>query len=290
MKNKCLNSKFFLNKFNYFLLQTNKKFSENSSCNNVNKKTVYLDFQATTPLDPEVLDSMLPYMTQDFGNPHSRTHNYGWEAEKAIENSRKLIADLIKADSKEIIFTSGATESNNLALKGLAEFYKDKKKHIIVTQIDHKCILDTARNLEYKGYEVTYLPVLIDGTLDLNLLTKSIRPDTLLVSCIFLHNEIGVIQPIKEIGKICKEKKVYFHTDAAQAVGKIPIDVNDMNIDLMSFTSHKIYGPKGIGALYMRKKNPRVRLTPQINGGGQERGFRSGTLSPFVRIFNFSLR
>ena len=277
------------NLFNKFSLQitkiARKSFSQinnNSVVNNsTNKRTVYLDFQSTTPLDPEVLNSMLPYMTQMYGNPHSRTHSFGWEAEKAVELAREKVAASIKADPKEIVFTSGATESNNLAIKGLAEFYGNKKKHIICTQIDHKCVLDTCRILESKGFEVTYLPVKSSGLVDLETLKNAIREDTLLVSVIMVHNEIGVLQPIKEIGQICRDKKVFFHTDAAQAVGKIPIDVNDLNIDLLSLTGHKIYGPKGIGALYVRRK-PRVRLTPQINGGGQERGMRSGTISPFV--------
>lgn len=250
-------------------------------------RTIYLDFQSTTPLDPEVLNSMLPFMVQKFGNPHSKTHAYGWEAEIAVENARAQIARLINADPKEIIFTSGATESNNLALKGLAEFYKDKKKHLICTQIDHKCILDTMRYLESKGFRVTYLPVKTNGLIDLEDLKNAITEDTLAFSCIMVHNEIGVIQEIKEIGKICRERKVFFHTDAAQAVGKIPVDVNDMNLDLLSISGHKLYGPKGVGALYVRRK-PRVRLVPQMNGGGQERGFRSGTLSPFVSfLINF---
>jgi cysteine desulfurase len=244
-------------------------------------RTIYLDFQSTTPLDPEVLNAMLPYMTQMYGNPHSNSHTYGWEADKAVETARERIASVIGASPKEIIFTSGATESNNLALKGLSDFYKGKKKHIICTQIDHKCVLDTCRNLEAKGYEVTYLPVKQNGIIDLEVFKKAIRKDTLVFSCIALHNEIGVIQPLKELGQICRENGVFFHTDAAQAVGKIPIDVNEMNIDLLSITGHKLYGPKGIGALYLRRK-PRVRITPQINGGGQERGLRSGTLSPFV--------
>ena len=275
----------------------NKKFSTSNNYNKNDeeipilkkeipfKRTIYLDFQATTPIDPEVTNAMLPYMTQKFGNPHSKSHSLGWEAEQAVEEARSQIAELIGANPKEIIFTSGATESNNMALKGLCEFYKDKKKHIICTQIDHKCVLDTCRYLESKGFEVTYLPVKSNGLIDLEELKKSIRKDTLAFSCIMLHNEIGVIQPIKEIGKICRENGVYFHTDAAQAVGKIPINVDELNIDLLSVSGHKIYGPKGIGALYLRRK-PRVRIMPIINGGGQERGFRSGTLSPFVSIFS----
>lgn len=284
--------RFNTNNFKFSTKSNTPSEQQNSNCsisNDCDKKhrTIYLDFQSTTPLDPEVLNSMLPYMVQMFGNPHSKTHAYGWEAEKGVENARAQIADLINADPKEIIFTSGATESNNLALKGLAEFYKDKKKHLICTQIDHKCVLDTMRYLEGKGFRVTYLPVKTNGLIDLDDLRKSITEDTLAFSCIMVHNEIGVIQEIKEIGKICRERKVFFHTDAAQAVGKIPVDVNDMNIDLLSISGHKLYGPKGVGALYVRRK-PRVRLVPQINGGGQERGFRSGTLSPFVRLNNIN--
>lgn len=251
-------------------------------------KMIYLDYQSTTPIDPQVLDSMLPYMTDKFGNPHSKSHVYGWETEKIVEEARANVAKIIGAEAKEIVFTSGATESNNLAIKGVAEFNKDKKKHIITTQIEHKCVLDTCRHLQAKGWEVTYLPVQSNGILDLDVLKKAIRPDTLLVSVINVHNEIGVIQPIKEIGKICRENKILFHTDCAQAVGKFNIDVNEMNIDLLSISGHKIYGPKGVGALYVRKK-PRVRLLPQINGGGQEKGMRSGTLSPFVSLnINYS--
>lgn len=280
---------FRLFKNNQFKLSLFKPFCSNQQQSNIKKstnedlKTIYLDFQASTPLDPNVLESMLPFMTEKFGNPHSKNHIYGWEAEKAVEKAREQIAKLIKADAKEIIFTSGATESNNMALKGLAEFYKDKKKHFITTQIEHKCVLDTCRYLQTKGFDVTYLPVKSNGILDLNVLKSSIRPDTLAVSVINVHNEIGVLQPIKEIGQICKDNKIFFHTDCAQAAGKIPIDVNEMNIDLLSISGHKIYGPKGVGALYIRKK-PRVRIVPLINGGGQEKGLRSGTLSPFVSI------
>lgn len=245
------------------------------------KRNVYLDFQSTTPLDPRVLDIMLPYMTEKYGNPHSVSHSYGWEASKAVETARGHVARIINADPKDVIFTSGATESNNLAIKGVAEFYGGKKKHIITTQIEHKCVLDTCRNLETKGFEVTYLPVQTNGILDLELLEKSIRKDTLLCSVINVHNEIGVIQPISQIGKICRKNGVFFHTDAAQAIGKIPVNVEEANIDLLSISGHKVYGPKGIGGLYIRRK-PRVRLVPLINGGGQERGFRSGTLPTHV--------
>ncbi|KAK6089518.1 hypothetical protein P3W45_001517 [Vairimorpha bombi] len=244
-------------------------------------KKIYLDAQATKPVDPRVLDAMLPYYTSIFGNPHSRTHSFGWNAEKGVDIARKQVADLIKADDKEIIFTSGATESNNMALKGVVSFLQRENKpvHIITTQIEHKCVLDTCRRLEEEGVKVTYLPVNNQGILDTNLLKKSITKDTALVSVMALNNEMGSIQPLKEIGKICRDNKILFHTDAAQAVGNIDIDVNDMNIDLLSISGHKIYGPKGIGALYVRRK-PRVRILPLINGGGQERGLRSGTTPP----------
>ncbi|RGB26173.1 pyridoxal phosphate-dependent transferase [Rhizophagus diaphanus] len=245
-------------------------------------RPIYLDMQATTPTDPRVLDAMMPYLTQQYGNPHSRTHAYGWEAEKAIDMARQYVADLIGADAKDIIFTSGATESNNLGIKGVARFYKAKKKHIITTNIEHKCVLDSCRVLSEEGFDVTYLPVQKSGLIDLNQLAETIRPDTSIVSIMTVNNEIGVIQPIEEIGKICRSKKVFFHTDAAQAVGKIPLDVNKMNIDLMSISGHKIYGPKGIGALYCRRK-PRVRVEALQSGGGQERGLRSGTVpTPIV--------
>ncbi|KAI9317954.1 cysteine desulfurase [Dichotomocladium elegans] len=239
-------------------------------------RPIYLDMQATSPTDPRVLDAMLPFMTESYGNPHSRTHQYGWETEKAVEVARKQVADLIGADPKEIVFTSGATESNNMSIKGVARFYKNKKRHIITTQTEHKCILDSCRVLQDEGFEVTYLPVQSNGIVDLKLLEETIRPDTVMVSVMTVNNEIGVIQPIAEIGKICRAKKVFFHTDSAQALGKIPINVNDMNVDLMSLSGHKIYGPKGIGALYVRRR-PRVRLEPIQTGGGQERGLRSGT-------------
>lgn len=249
------------------------------------QRPIYLDMQATTPLDPRVLDAMMPFYTGVFGNPHSRTHAYGWESEHAVENAREHVARLIGADPKEIIFTSGATESNNMSIKGVARFFgrSGKKKHIITSQTEHKCVLDSCRHLQDEGYEVTYLPVQHNGLVDLEQLKAAIRPDTALVSIMTVNNEIGVIQPMAEIGKICRQNKVFFHTDAAQAVGKIPLDVNAMNIDLMSISSHKIYGPKGIGACYVRRR-PRVRLEPIISGGGQERGLRSGTLAPALVV------
>ncbi len=242
-----------------------------------NDQPIYLDYQATTPMDPRVLEAMMPYFTHQFGNPHSRSHSYGWEAEEGVEKARGQVAKLIGADEKEVIFTSGATESNNLAIRGVAEFYKDRKNHIVTTVTEHKCVLDTCRHLEQQGFEVTYLPVQKNGLIDLEALRAAVTDKTVVVSVMAVNNEIGVIQPLAEIGKICREKKAFFHTDAAQAVGKIPLDVEAMNIDLMSISGHKIYGPKGIGALYVRRK-PRVRLVPLIVGGGQERGFRSGTL------------
>lgn len=242
-------------------------------------RPIYLDYQATTPCDPRVLQAMLPYFMEEFGNPHSRNHAYGWKAEEAVELARKQVAKLVNADPKAVIFTSGATESNNLAIKGVAHFYKDQKDHIITCATEHKCVLDSCRHLEQEGFKVTYLPVNAKGIIDLNQLKETITEKTVLVSIMAVNNEIGVIQPLAEIGKICREKGVFFHTDAAQAVGKIPMDVEAMNIDLLSISGHKIYGPKGIGALYVRRK-PRVRLVSLIDGGGQERGMRSGTLSP----------
>jgi len=248
-------------------------------------RPIYLDMQATTPLDPRVLDSMLPFYSGLYGNPHSRTHAYGWETDKAIEHARDHIATLIGADPKEIIFTSGATESNNMSVKGVARFFgrSGKKKHIITTQTEHKCVLDSCRHLQDEGFDVTYLPVQKNGLINMEELEAVIRPDTALVSIMAVNNEIGVIQPLGEIGKLCRSKKVFFHTDAAQAVGKIEMDVNKMQIDLMSISSHKIYGPKGIGACYVRRR-PRVRIDPIISGGGQERGLRSGTLAPALVV------
>lgn len=241
------------------------------------KVPIYMDYQATTPIDPRVLEEMLPYFTHKFGNPHSRSHSFGWEAEEAIEKAREEVASLINASAKEIIFTSGATESNNLAIKGVAKFYRDQKDHIITAQTEHKCVLDTCRHLEQEGFKVTYLPVEANGLISIDKLKAAITDKTSLVSIMAVNNEIGVIQPIEEIGKICRERGVFFHTDAAQAFGKIPLDVIAMHIDLMSISGHKVYGPKGVGALFVGRK-PRVRIEAIINGGGQERGMRSGTL------------
>lgn len=246
---------------------------------------IYMDYQATTPTDPRVVEEMLPYFTTKFGNPHSRSHSFGWEAEKAVEIARSQVARLIGADAKEIIFTSGATESNNMTIKGVAQFYSSKKNHIITVNTEHKCVLDACRHLEQNGFQVSYLPVKSDGILDIEVLKAAITDQTVLVSVMAVNNEIGVIQPLKEIGALCRSKNVFFHSDIAQAFGKIPIDVDEMNIDLASISAHKIYGPKGIGALYVRRK-PRIRLTPLINGGGQERGLRSGTL-PTPMIVGF---
>lgn len=242
-------------------------------------RPIYLDMQATTPTDPRVLDTMLKFYTGLYGNPHSNTHSYGWETNNQVETAREHVAKLIGASPKEIIFTSGATESNNTAIKGVARFYKKSKNHIITTQTEHKCVLEAARSLINEGFKVTFLPVDSNGLIDLNELKNAITPQTCLISVMSVNNEIGVIQPISEIGKICRENKIFFHTDAAQAFGKIPLDVDNMNIDIMSISSHKIYGPKGIGALYVRRR-PRVRLEPLLSGGGQERGIRSGTLAP----------
>ncbi|MEQ8287184.1 IscS subfamily cysteine desulfurase [Thalassospira sp.] len=245
--------------------------------NELKAKPIYLDYQATTPTDQRVVDAMLPYFTEKFGNPHSRNHSFGWEAEDAVEVARGQVAKIIGASAKEVIFTSGATESNNLALKGVMKFYGKKKPHMITIVTEHKCVLDSARHLEQEGYKVTYLGVKENGLVDLEELKATITDETALVSVMGVNNEIGVIQPLKEIGAICRERKVFFHTDCAQAVGKIDLDVEDMNIDLMSISGHKIYGPKGIGALFVRRR-PRVRVIAQITGGGQERGMRSGTL------------
>lgn len=242
------------------------------------KLPVYLDYSATTPVDPRVAEQMVPWLTEQFGNPASRSHAYGWAAEKAVEDARGEVAALVGADSREIIWTSGATESNNLAIKGAAQFYKGKGKHVITLKTEHKAVLDTVRELERQGFEATYLDVQENGLVDVDALTKAIRPDTILVSVMFVNNEIGVIQPIAEIGEICREKGIVFHVDAAQATGKVAIDLGTLKVDLMSFSAHKSYGPKGVGALYVRRK-PRVRLEAQMHGGGHERGLRSGTLA-----------
>ena len=242
------------------------------------KFPIYLDYSATTPVDPRVAEKMIPYLTELFGNPASRSHPFGWTAEKAVEDAREEVAKLVNADPKEIIWTSGATESNNLAIKGAAHFYSGKGKHIITVKTEHKAVLDTVRELEREGFEATYLDVQENGLIDLEVLKAAIRPDTVVVSVMFVNNEIGVIQPIAEIGEICREKGIIFHVDAAQATGKVDIDLAKLKVDLMSFCAHKTYGPKGIGALYVRRK-PRVRLEAQMHGGGHERGLRSGTLA-----------
>jgi len=241
------------------------------------KFPIYLDYSATTPVDPRVAEKMIPWLTEQFGNPASRSHAYGWAAEKAVEEARENVAGLVNADPREIIWTSGATESNNLAIKGAANFYQGKGKHIITVKTEHKAVLDAFRELERQGFEATYLDVDENGLVDLEALKSAIRPETVLVSIMFVNNEIGVIQPIGEIGEICRENKIVFHVDAAQASGKVDIDLKELKVDLMSFSAHKIYGPKGIGALYVRRK-PRVRLEAQMHGGGHERGMRSGTL------------
>jgi len=238
---------------------------------------IYLDYGATTPVDPRVVDAMIPWLREHFGNPASRSHAWGWEAEEAVENARSQVAELIGADPREIVWTSGATESNNLAIKGAAQFYKGKGKHLITVKTEHKAVLDTMRELERQGFEVTYLDVQEDGLLDLDKFKAAIRPDTILASVMFVNNEIGVIQDVVALGNACREKGVIFHVDAAQATGKVDIDITQLPIDLMSLASHKTYGPKGIGALYVRRK-PRVRLEAQMHGGGHERGMRSGTL------------
>ena len=241
------------------------------------KTPVYLDYAATTPVDKRVAEKMIPYLTETFGNPASNSHAFGWEAEEAVEKARADIAALINADPKEIIFTSGATESDNLAIKGAANFYRTKGKHLITVKTEHKAVLDTMRELERQGFEVTYLDVQENGLVDLDVLKAAIREDTILVSVMWVNNEIGVVQDIPAIGEICRERKIIFHVDAAQACGKVPVDVEAAKVDLLSMSGHKVYGPKGIGALYVRRK-PRVRLEAQMHGGGHERGFRSGTL------------
>jgi len=242
------------------------------------KFPIYLDYSATTPVDPRVAQKMIPFLTEQFGNPASRSHAFGWEAEKAVEEAREHVAALLNCDPKEIIWTSGATEGDNLAIKGAANFYKSKGKHIVTMKTEHKAVLDTVRELERQGFEATYLEPEQNGLLDLEKFKAALRPDTILVSVMMVNNEIGVIQPVAEIGEICRAKGIIFHCDAVQAAGKIPIDLQKLKVDLLTVTAHKVYGPKGIGAQYVRRK-PRVRIEPQIHGGGHERGFRSGTLA-----------
>ncbi len=242
------------------------------------KLPIYLDYSATTPVDPRVAQKMIPYLTENFGNPASRSHAFGWKAEEGVEEARGHVAALIGADPKEIVWTSGATEGNNLAIKGAANFYKTKGKHLVTQKTEHKATLDTMRELERQGFECTYLDVEPNGIVDLKKLEAALRPDTILVSIMMVNNEIGVIQPIAEIGELCRARGIIFHCDAVQAAGKLPIDLGTLKVDLLTITAHKMYGPKGIGALYVRRK-PRVRIEPQIHGGGHERGFRSGTLA-----------
>jgi cysteine desulfurase len=242
------------------------------------KLPIYLDYSATTPVDPRVAAKMIPYLTEHFGNPASRSHSFGWTAEEAVEEAREEVARLVNADPREIVWTSGATESNNLAIKGAAHFYKGKGRHLITMKTEHKAVIDTMRELEREGFEVTYLAPESNGLLDLDKFKAALRPDTILASIMFVNNEIGVIQDIATIGEICREKGIIFHVDAAQATGKVEIDLDRLKVDLMSFSAHKTYGPKGIGALYVRRK-PRVRLEAQMHGGGHERGMRSGTLA-----------
>ena len=242
------------------------------------KQPIYLDYSATTPVDPRVAAKMIPFLTENFGNAASRSHSYGWTSEAAVENARAEVAKLVNCDAKEIVWTSGATESINLALKGAANFYQTKGKHVITIKTEHKATLDTVRELERQGFEATYLDVKTDGLIDMVAFKAALRADTILVSVMMVNNEIGVIQPIAEIGEICRERGIIFHVDSAQATGKVPIDLQTLKVDLMSFSAHKTYGPKGMGALYVRRK-PRIRLEAQMHGGGHERGFRSGTLA-----------
>ncbi len=239
---------------------------------------VYLDYSSTTPVDPRVVDKMVPWLYENYGNPASRSHSFGWAAEEAVEQARADVASLVNADPREIVWTSGATESNNLAIKGAAHFYAECGKHVITVKTEHKAVLDPCRELEREGYEVTYLDVMENGLVDLDALKAAIRPDTILISIMFVNNEIGVIQDVEAIGELCREKGIIFHVDAAQATGKVAIDLQHLKVDLMSFCAHKTYGPKGIGALYIRRK-PRIRIESQMHGGGHERGFRSGTLA-----------
>ena len=244
----------------------------------MNHLPIYMDYSATTPVDPRVAAKMIPFLTEHFGNPASRSHAYGWESEAAVDEAREQVAALVNCDAKEIVWTSGATESINLAVKGAAQFYKEKGKHLITVKTEHKATLDTMRELERQGFEVTYMDVMENGLIDMNAFKAALRPDTILVSIMWVNNEIGVIQPIKEIGEITRSKGIIFHVDAAQATGKVLIDLQDVKVDLLSMSAHKTYGPKGMGALFVRKK-PRIRLEAQIHGGGHERGFRSGTLA-----------
>src|SRR6187401_3231603 len=243
------------------------------------KLPIYMDYHATTPVDPRVVQAMVPYFTEHFGNAASRNHPFGWEAEEAVDRARKQVADLIGVNAKEIVFTSGATESDNLAIKGVAEMYREKGNHIITTVTEHKAVIDTCKRLEKDGYRVTYLPVQKDGLISLDELRAAITDKTILITIMAANNEIGVIQPVAEIGAIAKEKGILFHTDAVQIVGKVPFNVNDLKVDMASLSAHKMYGPKGVGALYVRRRNPRVLLTAIIDGGGHERGMRSGTLN-----------
>ncbi|HEX8986243.1 MAG TPA: IscS subfamily cysteine desulfurase, partial [Bryobacteraceae bacterium] len=243
------------------------------------KKPIYMDYHATTPVDPRVLEAMLPYFSEKFGNAASRNHSYGWDGEHAVDKARKQIADLTGASAKEIVFTSGATESDNLAIKGVAEMYAERGNHIITLRTEHKAVLDTCKKLARHGFEITYAPLGADGLIDLDALRAAITPKTILITIMHANNEIGVLQPIREIGRIARERGVLFHTDATQSAGKVPVNVEEDNIDLMSISGHKMYGPKGVGALYVRRKSPRVQLTAQIDGGGHERGMRSGTLN-----------
>ncbi|MBO6946703.1 MAG: IscS subfamily cysteine desulfurase [Rhodospirillales bacterium] len=253
-------------------------------------RPVYLDYQATTPVDPRVMDVMTPFFTEAFGNPHSTSHSYGWEARDAVEEARQQVAKMINADPREVVFTSGATESNNMAIKGVARFFEGRKSHMIAPVTEHKCVLESLKYAQKLGYEITWLSVASNGLIDPDDIRNAIRDDTALVSVMHVNNEIGVVQPVNQIGAICREKGVYFHTDAAQAAGKTAIDVQDMNVDLMSLSAHKMYGPMGIGALYVRRK-PRVRLEPLMDGGGQERTMRSGTLpAPLVVGFGMAAK